>query len=81
MMIERPDDLSERGFEIEEIGDEAGMRIDRPIKLDLDTIGMAVQPVAAVRHRNVGQPVRRFEGELTIDLGGEGHGIPRYLWV
>ena len=62
-VIQRADDTGESIFEIEEIDDESGARIDRPLELNLDAIGMAVQPVAAMGLGNARQPMRCLEPE------------------
>ena len=60
-MIQRIRHLGEGRLHIEKIGDESGMRVDRPLQLDFDPIGMAMQPMAPMRSRYSWKTVRRLE--------------------
>lgn len=53
----------ESGLDIGEVHYPAGLSIDVAADVQLDTEGMTVQARAFVSGRNIGQPVRRFEGE------------------
>ncbi len=62
-MIDVTQQRAERRLDVEEIDDEAGMRIHGPLQLELDPVGMAVQPFASVRLGHVRQPMCRLELE------------------
>lgn len=62
-MIERIQDGGKAFLQIEEVDDESRVRIDRSIELNLDTVGMAVQPATAMRGRYAREKVCRLEFE------------------
>jgi hypothetical protein len=77
MMIELLKQRRKGRFDIEKVGNETGVRIDRSNQPQFDAIGMSVHPMAAMRRRHVGETVRRLEGEGLSDL----HGMPNTLCV
>lgn len=61
----------ERGLDVGEIHDPAGLRVEVAGDMDLDAEGMAMEARALVARRHVGQPVGGFEGEDLEDIHGE----------
>jgi hypothetical protein len=56
-------DAGEALFDIKEVRDETHVRVYRSIQMNLDPIGMAVQPAASMRLGHVWQPMCRLEFE------------------
>jgi len=48
VVVQRAHDVGEGFFDVEEVGDEAGVRVDRSVQLDLDPVGMTMQPAASI---------------------------------
>src|SRR5579864_5799091 len=77
LVVERMHDVGKRRFHIEEVRDKSRDGIDRPVKLYLDAVGVAVKPAATVARRHVRKPVGRLKPEGLGYL----HRMPRCLWV
>ena len=76
-VIELLQDRIERVLNVEEIGDKAGMGVNRALQPEHHAMGMAVKVTAFVGSWNIWEPVGRLEGESLCDF----HLIPRILWV
>ena len=77
-MIELVVKWGERVLDVLEIHHPAGLLADRPVDVDLNPVGVAMQAGALVPIGDVCEAVGCLEGELAEDLH---HAIPRYLWV
>jgi hypothetical protein len=77
MVVESFAQGAERRFDIEEVDNEAGARIDGPFHSNFDPIGVAMHAVAPVLSRDVWQAVRSLECEGLRDF----HRTPIALWV
>jgi hypothetical protein len=60
----------EHALDLEEIDDKAGLGIDRPLKVQLDAIGVAMQRMTAMLRRHARQAVRGFKAKCLGDLHG-----------
>lgn len=67
-MVEPLKQRFEGGLDREEIGDKASDWIDGALKPQFHTIGVPVQPAAAVPFGNIRQSMRRLETEGLRDL-------------
>ena len=74
MVIRQSKQRLEHFFDIEEVGDEAGLRIHFALQSQLDAVRVTMQSVAAVFNRNARQPMRRLEPE---SLGTSSTPAPR----
>ena len=68
LMIDAIENRLERCAHVSEVHHPAGVRIDRPRYMQLDTKGMSVQTRALVPRRHVRQAMSGFDGEGAEDL-------------
>ncbi len=72
VMVELGDDGRGHGLDISKVHHPRAIGVERADEMKDEAIGVAVEPVALVRRREVGEPVRGVEGELAEDLVGHG---------
>ena len=77
MVVELFAQGAERRFDIEEVDNEARVRINRPFHSNFNPIGVAVHAMAPVLSGDVWQAMRSLESKGLRDF----HRTPIALWV
>lgn len=67
-MVQLLEERLECSLDGEEIGDKTGCGIDRPFEPQFHSVGMAVEPAAAMALAGIGQSVRRLELKSLRDF-------------